>query len=415
MALQGELDQLFRAKSGRLLAALIAQCKDLQLAEDALQDAFVQASEDWQTNKLPKSPEAWLLVVARRRLIDKIRRSTKYSDQQILATINDSLRQPERDKESKQDIPDERLKLLFSCCHPALKQEAQVALTLKTLCGLSAREIARAYLISETAMNQRLVRAKQKIRKAGIPYKVPQANVLNERVDSVLAVIYLIYNESYSAYEGQTLTREDLAKEAIRLARILCKLLPQPEVAGLLSLMLLHQSRQPARSTATQRFIPLEYQDRRQWDQDQISDGRKILLAALSQGKSGKYQLQAAISALHSEATTWQQTDWQQIALLYLTLYKKAPSPIVKLNGLVAMAQAGREKDALDQLENLATELSEYQPYYAARAELEARQGFLEAAKLSYQQAIARTNNEAEKHFLSDQLCKISDSLPTVP
>ena len=269
-----------------------------------------------------------------------------------MSDIADSLQPEQLESEAAQPIPDERLKLIFTCCHPALNQQSQVALTLKTLCGLSAREIARAYLISEIAMNQRLVRAKQKIKKAGIPYRVPGKADLEERLDSVLATIYLIYNESYSAYEGQTLTREDLAEEAIRLAEILHKLLPTPEVAGLLALMLLHQARSPARCSTERAFIPLQEQDRGLWNQQKISAGRHVLLQALDQGKPGKYQLQASISALHSEAASWQETDWKQIFLLYLTLYEAEPTPVIMLNGIVALANSGRADEALHRLEN---------------------------------------------------------------
>lgn len=404
MSQQDDLARLFRAGSGKLMAALITQCRDLQLAEDALQDAFVQASEAWPNNQRPDNPEAWLFTTAKRRLIDKLRQSSRQSDIKILAEINDSLSPESREVEADQPIPDERLKLIFTCCHPALNEQARVALTLKTLCGLSAREIARAYLMSETTMNQRLVRAKQKIRKTGIAYKIPEGDALSERLDSVLAVIYLIYNESYSAFEGQTLTREDLAEEAIRLVRVLYALLPEPEVAGLLALMLLHQARNPARSDHEHQFIPLELQDRSKWDRTKISEGRTLLLATLGLGKPDKYQLQASISALHTEAETWEATDWKQILLLYLTLYEKEPSPVVKLNGLVALAQSGNVEEALRQLEPLADELENYQPFYAAKADMESRLGFSDLAVQSYEKAVALSNNEAEKNFLAKQL-----------
>lgn len=404
---QNDLALLFRAKSGRILAALISQCRDLQLAEDALQDALVQASESWQKNAPPRNPEAWLLTVAKRRMIDRLRQSSKQSSEPILRAIVDNIQVEQLDAEIDHVIPDERLKLIFTCCHPALNEQARVALTLKTLCGLSAREIARAYLVSETAMNQRLVRAKQKISKAGITYAVPHGPALEERLDSVLAVIYLIYNESYSAFEGQSLTRGDFANEAIRLARILVRLLPRPECSGLLALMLLHHSRSLARSDKTQSFIPLEHQDRTRWNHQQASEGRSILLAALAKGQPEKYQLQAAISALHSESPSWQNTDWEQILLLYLTLYEHEPSPVIKLNSLVALAQSGKEQAALLELNSLSDELMNYQPFHAATAYIQEKLYKTELAKNSYLRAISLTRNGAEKDFLVKQLEKL--------
>lgn len=400
-----DLVRLFRAKSGQILAALIAQCRDIQLAEDALQEAFLTAHTQW--NDTIQHPEAWILAVARRRMIDRLRQSSRQSDQQTRSTVLSSLNPEQSKPETNHEIPDERLKLIFTCCHPALNQQSQVALTLKTLCGLSSREIARAYLISETAMNQRLVRAKKKIRSAGIAYKVPTGNALTQRLDSVLTTLYLIYNESYSAFEGQTLTRDDLAEEAIRLARVLAKLLNEPEADGLLALMLLHQSRSPARSSDKHKFIALEHQNRTLWDHNKASEGRTILMTALGKGQPGKYQLQAAISALHSEAQSWQETDWKQIIILYLRLYDTAPSPIVKLNGLVALSNSGREQEALEQLRALEQPLKNYQSYYAAKADIEARLALLDNAKESYAHAIELSKNDAEREFLISQRNKL--------
>jgi len=400
-----DLARFYRAKSGRILAALVSQCRDLQLAEDALHDAFLHAGENWPANI--RKPDAWLLTIARRRLIDKLRQSSRHSNEKILSSIADSLNPDQVESEATHEIPDERLKLIFTCCHPALNQEAQVALTLKTLCGLSSREIARAYLTSETAMNQRLVRAKRKIREAGIAYRVPEKSELDERLAAVLSAIYLIYNESYSAFEGQTLTRNDLAEEAIRLASVLERLLPEPEVSGLLSLMLLHHSRNPARSDQDNRYIPLECQNRALWDAESASQGRSILIAALGKGQPGKYQLQAAISALHSEADDWNSTDWRQICLLYVKLYEHDPSPIVKLNGIVALAFSGKSKLAYRQLPSVAQELEHYQPFYAAKAEIEVHLGMLDLARESYQKAIDATKNSSEKGYLSAKLAKM--------
>ena len=276
--------------------------------------------------------------------------------------------------------------------------------SLKTVCGLTVKEIARAYLISEVAMNQRLLRAKKKIRATGIGYEIPRKHQLNGRLESVLTAIYLIYNESYSAFEGQSLTRKELAEEAVRLVRILYSLLPEPEVGGLLSLMLLHQSRQTSRSSTEQNFIPLEHQERSQWNQSKMREGRTLLLHCLSLGKPDKYQLQAAISALHSEAQDWSQTDWRQIHLLYLELYKKMPSPVVELNALVALAHCGEPHKALQGIEGLKKDLADYKPFYAAQADIFSKIGNHSHARASYLKAISMTQNQAEKSFLVAQL-----------
>ena len=389
------------------MAILVAQCQDIQLAEDALQDACLQASQTW-AGCPPKNAAAWLLTTARRRLIDGFRKSSKMTDQHKLAQILDSLSSDQGEPEAEHDIPDERLKLIFTCCHPALNQQSQVALTLKTVCGLTIREIARAYLVSEAAMNQRLLRAKKKIRATGISYEIPEKNRLDDRLNSVLTVIYLIYNESYSAFEGQSLTREELAEEAIRLGRILYSLLPEPEVGGLLALILLHQSRQTSRSSAEQNFIPLELQDRSQWNQTKMREGRTLLLHCLSLGRPDKYQLQAAISALHSEAPDWSKTDWQQIRLLYLELYKKMPSPVVKLNALVALAHCGDLRAAVQGIKKLKNELADYKPFYAAQADMLSKLGEKTPAKASYLKAIEMSQNQAEKSFLIAQLGKLT-------
>jgi RNA polymerase sigma-70 factor (ECF subfamily) len=392
---------------------LISQCGgDIQMAEDALQDACIQAAALWQNNnedEQPKNPGAWLFTIARRRLIDQLRQSQRHTNDATLnRTLQELTKSEDEDAEDQQQIPDERLKLIFTCCHPALTEDARLALTLKTLCGLSVREIARAFLVSETAMNQRLVRAKRKIKAAGIKYKVPDEDELSQRLDSVLTVIYLIFNESYSAYEGLTLTRDDLGQEAIRLAQVLHQLLPSPEVAGLQALMLLHQSRNTARSSSKFSFIPLEQQDRRLWDQSKISVGRKLLLLALAKGQPGKYQIQASISALHAEAGDWLETDWQQILLLYLTLLKIEPSAIIELNMLVALAQSGKPKKALVQLDSLQDRLHNYQPFFAARANIQESLGLIEKAKGDYRRAIMLSKNTPERDYLQRRLRSIA-------
>jgi len=370
------------------------------MAEDALQDTFSQAIEKWPVSGEPENKTAWLFTVARRRLIDRIRKESLRSSQQVRQAVADMHQQDDIECETDAEIPDERLKLIFTCCHPALAQKTQVALTLKTLCGLTVREIARAYLTSETTMNQRITRAKRKIRDAGINYEVPEGNLLVERLSSVLATIYLIYNESYNAFEGQTLSREDLANEAIRLARILYSLLPNPSAQGLLALMLLHDARRLSRSTKAQAYIPLQDQDRSIWDKAKIREGTRLTLSALAQGNPDSYQIEAAISSLHATATSWQETDWPQIEQLYKVLYKLNPSPIILLNLNVAKAYKGETEQAYEAVVKLQSDLTNYQPYHAAMAELSFRLGFFHDALQSYDKAITLTKNEAEKNFL---------------
>lgn len=395
-----DLARVFRAESGRILAALMMHTHSIDVAEDALQDALLQATEQWLKIGMPKNKAAWLLTVARRRLIDRIRKDSHRNADITIQSIQDMLPHNTDAIEIDELIPDERLRLIFTCCHPALAQDARVPLTLKTLCGLSAREIARAFLTSEVTMNQRLTRAKRKIRDAGIAYEVPQGDALTERLPSVLSVIYLIYNESYNAFEGQTLTRCDLAKEAIRLARLLHQLLPRPDVAGLLALLLLHDSRRNARSSDTQPFIPLEHQDRTLWSQELIREGTNIVLTAMSEAKPDSYQLQAAISALHAMAPNWESTDWPQIQQLYAMLFQLFPSPVVALNQAMAQAYSGDVETAYSRLSELEIELKTYQPFFAARAELAYQLGENECALRDYDIALSLTKNEAEREFL---------------
>lgn len=399
---------MFRAESGRILSVLLAQYRDIDLAEDALQDACLQASEQWPSKGVPGNSAGWLLTVARRRLIDRLRKSAHQNKEEVIQAITDSLEASDQLAESEQTIPDERLKLILTCCHPALAENARVALTLKTLCGLTVAEIARAYLLSESALQQRLSRAKRKIKTSGIAYEVPEEQDLGNRLPSVLEVIYLIFNESYTAFEGQSLTRIELAEEAIRLARVLHHLLPRPDVAGLLALMLLHHARHAARSTESRSFIPLAEQDRSLWDQEAISTGRQILLAAMAKGQADKYQIQAAISALHAEADDWAHTDWAQIQLLYQELYKLEPSPIVALNRWVAIGNSGQQVQALEGMQALAGQLQDYQPYHAAVADLAAKLGEQSLARQHYAHAIAMTKNNAERDFLLRQQSQLT-------
>ena len=402
-----DLAQLYRAESGRILSVLMLQTRDLSLAEDALQDAFVQAHQQWES--IPRKSAAWLLTVARRRLIDRLRKEQHKNHHSTLQAIVDIKSTKDLNKNEYEEFPDERLRLIFTCTHPALAENSRVPLTLKTLCGLSTRELARAYLISEPAMEQRLTRAKRKIRDAGISYEVPESTSLIERLNSVLSVIYLIYNESYSAFEGSTLTRNDLAEEAIRLARLLKQLLPNPEVDGLLALLLLHDSRRSARTSGKQSFIALEHQNRNDWDQKLISEGVELISASLKRNLTGPYQIQAAISALHALAPSWEKTDWSQIKQLYDVMMTINPSPIITLNRAVAIAYAGNINLALKQLMTIESQLKNYQPFYAARAELNAQSGNVHTAIEDYKKAIQLTSNKAESTFLKSKLIKIND------
>ncbi|HXV75591.1 MAG TPA: RNA polymerase sigma factor [Candidatus Polarisedimenticolaceae bacterium] len=400
------VERTIREHWGYILATLVGYVRDLQLAEDVLQDAAVAALEHWPASGVPRHPCAWLLQTARRKAIDRFRRDRRFEGRK--AELQRMLELEQRAAgETEETLVDERLSLIFTCCHPALGETARVALTLRTLGGLTTAEIARAFLVAEPTMHQRLVRAQAKIKTSGIPYRVPPPELWPERLDSVLAVIYLIFNEGYAARSGGEPTRTDLSDEAIRLGRIVVRLAPsEPEAVGLLALMLLHDSRREARTDAAGRLVPLSEQDRGSWNRGRIAEGERLLRRALAAGRAGPYRVQAAISACHATATSHETTDWHEITGLYAKLYELQPSWVVKLNQIVALSFAvGPEAGlrALAPLESVKI-LHGYQPFHAARADLLRRAGRSGEAATAYRRALELTTNAAERGFLERRL-----------
>ena len=398
-----------------MLAALISYLNDFDLAEDVFQEAMIVALEKWPRDGLPRNPGAWITTIARNKAIDRIRRRKSF-DQKQPQLVQLTQKPPEPDEYEMDTIPDERLKLIFTCCHPALSLEAQVALTLRTLGGLETAEIAAAFLVPVPTMAQRLVRAKRKIQQAGIPYRVPPVDLLPERLNAVLTALYLIFNEGYNASSGDSLSRQEMCGEAIRLTRILNELLANDpnlqengEALGLLALMLLHDARRNARISSSGELVLLEEQDRSSWDHEQIKVGTAVLENALQLGQPGPYQIQAAIAALHDQATTPQDTDWLQIAALYQALQRYTNSPVIRLNWAVAVAMADGPMAGLAVLDELgeAGTLDHYHLFHAARADLLRRAGFREEAHDAYTIALDLCQNAVEKRFLRHRLAEL--------
>jgi RNA polymerase sigma-70 factor (ECF subfamily) len=401
---RARVEQVYRQDSRRILATLIRLLGDFDLAEEALHEAFFVAVERWQRDGVPDNPRTWLVSTGRFKAIDVLRRRARFKASQPLLLAQ--LEELEQADWSGEDVEDDRLRLIFTCCHPALAADAQVPLTLREVCDLTTEEIARAFLSAPAAIAQRIVRAKAKIRDAKIPYQVPSLSELPERLDSVLRVIYLVFNEGYSASVGAEVTREDLTREAIRLGRLLMELLPEPEVIGLLAMMLLHESRRAARTSSSGELVLLDDQDRSLWDSDLIAEGCALVERALTTRRFGPYCLQAAIAAVHAEAPTAGETDWEQIVGLYDVLLRAVPSPVIELNRAVAVAKRDGALAGLNLIEGILDrgELQDYHLAHSARAEFCRQLGRLEGARAAYLRALELTRQEPERRFIEGRL-----------
>jgi RNA polymerase sigma-70 factor, ECF subfamily len=402
-----EIERVFRAEYGRAVAVLVRNFGDIDVAQEAVQEAFTVAVQRWPSAGLPPSPVGWIITTARNRAVDQLRRDASRDDRHAQAALLHAAEdRPEAIPESP--VPDDRLRLIFTCCHPALAMSSRVALTLRLMGGLSTAEIAHAFLVPEPTLAQRLVRAKAKIRDARIPYRVPSEAELQHRLESVLAVVYLIFNEGYLASSGDQLIREDLCAEAIRLGRLLTELMPnEPEVWGLLALMLLIEARRAARTTSSGDLVLLADQDRLRWDRALIGEGQAIVRRCLQRNQPGPYQLQAAINAVHSDAPTAGDTDWRQILQLYDQLLAMSPTPVVALNRAVAVAEVESPEAALAIVDDL--QLPGYGLYHAIRADLLRRHGRMAEAANAYETAISLTDNAAERRFLQHRRAALLD------
>ena len=410
---RARVDEVYRLESRHVLATLIRLLGDFDLAEEALHEAFAAAVEQWPRDGIPANPRTWLVSAGRFKAIDVIRRRARYDASLSELAKSMETASGESTEQDDESVEDDRLRLIFTCCHPALSPEAQVPMTLREVCNLTTEEIARAFLTKPSTIAQRIVRAKAKIRDARIPYEVPGPSGLQERLDNVLRVVYLVFNEGYSASSGTSLTRADLSGEAIRLGRLLRELLPEPEVIGLLALMLLHESRRAARTSPTGDLILLEHQDRSLWNRGQITEGIGLVERALTSRRFGPYSIQAAIAAVHAEAPDAAKTDWAQIVGLYDVLTRADRSPVIELNRAVAVGMRDGPLAGLALVDSILNrgDLNDYHLAHSARAELCRRSGKIEDARSSYLRALGLTRLEPERRFLERRLAELSDMM----